>query len=677
MLHIPSGKLVAVDTETTGLSPWKGDMPYAISFCNEDGETGYVRWKVDPYSRRVIVRRSELVRLREWFSDPSLETVWFNKPFDLRMLRKLGINVAGKTHELMVAMFYFSRTVGENIKLKPLAMRYANIGIEDEIELKRGAAAARRMVKKKAAGYGKYVGDEWKMWKLGPAVEADMWMAPENLAEEYAVGDAQRTMLLWIMASKWLHENDLWDVYEQELETMEVTQALVERGVMVDRVKLNVLMKWYNKILVDRLAKMREAVGPDFEPNKHAQLRKYLYVTKGYPVTQQTKTGLGKTDWQTLRGIQDPVIAWINDYRVADKTVGTYLRSYVEKAIWGAELNGNLRYGVLHPEFVQIGPHTGRYACRQPNLQNTADPAATRSSLHSDIVVRARECIIPRPGSVWLHFDQAQIEPRIFADRSQDETMLEAFRQGRDIHTENTNRLWGHNVRRAAQLLRQAGEPSDSVAASEWLRRWEYDIVKAEESLGQKLTRGLTKAILFVKFYGGGAKAMIALMQGTISHKEAIEALNEFDRLFPRIRSAIRELEQEGRENGYIETAFGRRIIVDPEYAYRATNYYVQGTAADLLKRLMLKAYRFVQEKRWDIHQVLTLHDEIVFEWPRKMLLRKYVEPVKRVLEDHGGVFCLETPVDVEISWEDWGHQEKFVYGKWRLPIMNRETING
>ena len=74
---------------------------------------------------------------------------------------------------------------------------------------------------------------------------------------------------------------------------------------------------------------------------------------------------------------------------------------------------------------------------------------------------------------------------------------------------------------------------------------------------------------------------------------------------------------------------------------------------------------------------MLTLHDEIVFEWPRKMLLRKYVEPVKRVLEDHGGVFCLETPVDVEISWEDWGHQEKFVYGKWRLPIMNRETING
>jgi len=605
------------------------------------------------------INRREWLVLRDWFADDSITRVFFNGPFDIRMLKAIGIEVRGRNEEVMASMFLSKPDIEVPVALKPLSDRYLGIDNDDEDELKKATQKIRKRVtdakdttRKRSALVQARIDADRKMglhrWKLGPKTPADYFMAPPDLLERYARQDALRTMMCWLMSSKWLRDNDQWEAYETELATLPVTTAMVDRGVVIDRKLLNGLIAEYEALCADRLAKMREIVGSDFEPN-NTQIAKFLYVTCGFPMVQRTKTGKGKTDWQTLRGMEHPLISMVNEYRVADKCLGTYLLGYREKAKW----HGN--EGVLHPDWVQFGPHTGRYACREPNLQNTADTTATRSSLHSTVLVRARECIVPRKGYVFLHFDQEQVEPRIFADKSQDPEMLRAFAEGRDIHDENTNRLWGKNVQRAMHLLGTTNE----IKARKWLfETWHNDMVLAENSLGLKLTRGLTKAILFVKFYGGGPGAVVELMQGSVTRVEAAEALAEFDRVFPNIRRTIRMIEGYARKHGFIETLYGRKIVVDPGWLYRATNYYVQGTAADLLKRTTCQCVELARKKQWDVHLVLSLHDETAWEVPVGLLRRGPVLEMKKALEDHGGVFSLDTPVSIEIARKSWGFLE-------------------
>jgi DNA polymerase-1 len=653
-----------VDTETTGLVPWKGDRPFAVSFCNEAGETGYVRWRVDPVTRLVVVNRGQWKRLKEWFADPKITRVWFNGPFDRRMLATFGIDVVGRNEEVMASMFLAKPDIEVNVALKPLAEKYLGIANDDEDELKvatqkirKRVTEAKDFVRKRSAKVQERIDVDRKLglhrWRLGPEYPADYHMAPPELLERYARLDAERTMMLWLLSSEWLRKNDQWDLYEQELRLLPITTSMVDRGVLVSKKNLRKCGKDYDRILADTLGQMRKLAGEDFDPGKSQQVAKYLYETSGMPVLKRTPTGRGSTDWTTLKDIKHPLVPLLNDHRVAAKAKASYLEPYEEDACWGAE--GGYRFGVLHPGYIQFGPHTGRYACRRPSLQVTPGPGTSRTSLHSTVVIRARECIVPRKGYVFLMFDQSQVEPRVFADKAQEPSMLKSFQEGRSVHQDNCNRLWGSNVTRAMHLLRT----DDYAQAQEWLfETWNHNMYEAEKSLGESITYGLTKAVLFLVIYGGGAKSLVELMQGTISFREAEDILDEFDRMFPGIRVATRGMEAFARSHGYIETAYGRRIVVDPGWLYRATNYYVQGTSADLLKRVMLQGVELARRKKWDVHLVLTLHDEIMWEWPVMLLHQSPILEMKKVLEDHGGVFPVDMPVEVEIARKSWGLPE-------------------
>jgi len=637
VLEIPPGSMISVDTETLGLSTWKGDRPFAVSFCNAEGETGYVRWQVDPFRRLVKINRKEWLALRNWFADDSITRCWFNGPWDRRMLAAIGIEVRGRNEEVMASMFLAKPDIEVKVALKPLAERYLGIDNDDEDDLKKATQKARRLGAKKG-------------WKLGPTYPADYFMAPPELLERYARQDALRTVMLWLLSSEWLRKNDQWDSYEAELAVLPITTAIVERGVLVSKEAISRLEKEYRTIGAGCLQKIQSMAGSEFDPGSHAQVGRYLYQKCKVPITMRTTTGKGATGWQTLRGINHPLVPLLNDWRVCEKTLHSYLEPYRADAVWGAE--GSSRFGVLHQGLIQFGPHTGRYACVRPSLQVTPGIGTSRVSLHSSLQIKVRECFVPRKGYVWLHFDQAQIEPRVFADKAQDPAMLETFKRGGSIHQDNCNRLWGNNVKRAMQLLKT----EDEEAARKWLfETWDHNMYLAEKSVGESITYGLTKAILFLKTYGGGARSLVELMQGLVTYREAEEILNEFDLIFPSIRKCIRGLEDFARRNGYIETAYGRRIVVDPNWGYRATNYYVQGTSADLLKRTMLQGVELARRKRWDVHLVLTLHDELAWEWPVGLLRQGPVLAMKAALEDHGGVFSVDTPVEVEIVRKSWG----------------------
>jgi DNA polymerase-1 len=196
----------------------------------------------------------------------------------------------------------------------------------------------------------------------------------------------------------------------------------------------------------------------------------------------------------------------------------------------------------------------------------------------------------------------------------------------------------------------------DSVAGA-WLKEFDYDIVRAEKSIGKKNTRAKAKMVLFARTFGGGPNAIKDLMY--VDYDTAKEFLDDYAKAFPRIESYISERTQVARDNGgFIYNLFGRRLSVDLDKAYKSVNYTVQGTAADLLKIGMIKVDQHLQDHpEYDAHMVLTIHDEIVIEAPPWLPI-EIIEHMRSLMEDSEGKIPIETPVDVEIARRHWTEKD-------------------
>jgi hypothetical protein len=268
--------------------------------------------------------------------------------------------------------------------------------------------------------------------------------------------------------------------------------------------------------------------------------------------------------------------------------------------------------------------------------------------------------------------------------------MLSAIKSGRDLHTECANKVWGGYgpaaIRAALTALELDGKQDEESPLSKatverirkayprkpgtmltpegiavlWLKEFNGDIVKAEKSLEKKNSRKKAKALLFLKVYGGGAQAAASKIRCT--KQEAYEFLNDYDEAFPRIQQYSDELSRESMRDGFIRNRYGRRLMVDPDYAYRSVNYMVQGSAADLLKDKMISVEAYLDKVRRDqglkVWQVLTIHDEIVLEVAKENAFPWFLRKVKRIMEDHGGKFGVHTEVEVARTVKDWAHKE-------------------
>ncbi len=342
----------------------------------------------------------------------------------------------------------------------------------------------------------------------------------------------------------------------------------------------------------------------------------------------------------------------------------------------------------LHPDFHQMGPVTGRFSCREPNLQNVANALTTRSPMP----IQARTPFGPRPGYVWYGIDYSQLEVRIFADVAQEPTMLAAIASGRDMHTECTNKAWGgegnpaairaaihaleldgtgdHSQEEIQRIWRENGllhmrdlrklkQRDKDKIAEQWLAIHGYDIVKAEKSLDKKTSRAKAKMILFAKIFGGGPNAIKDLLW--CSYDEALQFLADYDTAFPHIVGYIDELSRQARKDKCIHNRYGRRLGVISDKAYRAVNYMVQGSAADLLKRSMRETHKFLKASGADAHIVLSIHDEIMFEIRRTHATRRLLGSLVEIMEDHGGAFAVSTPVEVKKITHTWNETHEAI----------------
>jgi DNA polymerase I-like protein with 3'-5' exonuclease and polymerase domains len=579
---------------------------FAASFCNEKGDTCFVRTDVDPMTRQPKWTRHQVRMFQQFFSDTRRQFGFWNAHFDVRHYEAIGVRVPhDHVHDIMY-MAHCIHSDEPTFALKPMAQKYVDYPADDQIALQKIVLTARR--KAKAQG-----------WNLDPAVVADYWLPDASEAcETYAIGDAERTMLLWLLAEPELDKRQVRGIYDMERELWTITYEMITRGVRFDPEQNNQLIKQWKKRQVETLALVHQIAGTrpsQFDPDKPAQVQKILYDKLGIPINRRTfKRNDPATDVKVLKNLVHPIGHAILEYRACGKALSTYFERYARIAVQDSQTG----LWVLHPDFQQMGPRTGRFSCRNPNLQNAANDQGTRSP----VPIQARTPMGPRPGYCWYSIDYAQIEVRVFADVAKEEKLRKALLAGQDVH--------------------------GTVAQECWPEEYHANVLA-----GGKNVRNRAKLMVFGKIYGIGKATVAELLETTIENAAAY--IKELDTRFPRIPNYMRELSSQAKRDGEIRTRYGRRIPVDFDFAYRAVNYMVQGTSADVLKWAMIATQKYLRKQGVDAHLVMTIHDELVFEWNRTHAYKHLIRGVQERMSDHGGRLGIDLPTDVsriDYSWE-------------------------
>ena len=714
----------ACDTETTGLNAWKFDRPFAISFCNEKGETAYIEWAVDPFTREVLYTQKHVKLLKRIFSDKKRTVIFFNAKFDIRMLEKaFDFEFKCQIEEVGFAA-HMCHSQEMSYKLKDLARKYLSIDNEDEDELKRETAAARRIGKKHG-------------WKLGlrfnhldangrknkAATASDYWMCRavdpnSRTCQRYAILDAVRTGDLWTMYVEVMDEFQVRHVYEKEMRLWGITYQMETRGPRVIKDAVLKQKRIEEKKCEKELKFIRKEAGKDFNPNSPNQVSEFLYGTLGLECQVYTDKGNPGTNWEALLPhTTNPYVSALMRYRASEKNLGTFIGNYM--AMWCDDTLVKQSM-CLHPSWQQIGPSTGRYACREPNLMQVSYGVFAKS--RGSVPFSARTYFGPRPGYTWFFYDYSQLEARLFAGLANEKFMIQCYEEGRDLHTECCNRAWGGYgneaaYRQCAFMMNMEARgiyPSPEIlsvwkkynyagvrdlkelksggvlskrslmdtrrALTEMLDDFEWDIVSFEASIGQKNSRSRAKTLLFNRIYGGGAAAVANATGCDID--EARQFMEDYSDQFPRIDEFIKEMSVVGRKQGYVLNRFGRRLTIERGFEYRAVNYVTQSFAADLLKRSMRRIDKFFKVKGYDAHILFNIHDELIIEisnkelkgtWERVedekgnvsqvtdcWLLRK----IARMMENHGGLIDIPIVVDCEMSPETWDTKYGVAFSK-------------
>ena len=414
----------------------------------------------------------------------------------------------------------------------------------------------------------------------------------------------------WDHAARDLGERGLRAIYEDvERPLVEVLAAMERHGIGVDPPRLEAFAKELEKSLDNLTREIYRLAGEEFTIASPKQLAHILFEKLGLPAIRRTKTGYSTdADVLTELGLRHELPAKILEHRSLAKLKGTYADAL--------PILVNPRTGRIHTTFNQLVAATGRLSSQDPNLMNIP--------IRTELGRRIRAAFIPEPGWSFVAADYSQIELRILAHLSGDESIIESFRRGEDIHT-----------RTASEVFK--------VAAA--------DVTP--------LQRTIAKSANFAILYGVSA---FGLSQATkIDRDEAQRYISAYFATHPAVRAFIDTTLTNGRETGWVSTLLGRRRYlpdlrsnnpVARNAAERmAMNAPVQGTASDMIKVAMVRVHAALRERGLKARMLLQVHDELLFEAPPDEI--SAVEALARELME--GALPLDVPIVVDVkSGRDW-----------------------
>jgi len=408
-----------------------------------------------------------------------------------------------------------------------------------------------------------------------------------------------------------LHKEELYDILIQnEMPLIPVLSLMERKGIKIDVS----YFKNYSSELEKELARIEKAIyeeaGEVFNINSPKQLGDILFVKMNLPSGKKTKTGYS-TDVMVLEDLESygyNIARLLLDYRKLNKLKTTYVDTLP------LLVDENSR---IHTSFNQIGTATGRLSSSEPNLQNI--PVKT------DDGIKIREGFIAGEGKVLMSIDYSQVELRVLTSMSKDENLIEAYKEEKDLHDLTARRIF--NL-------------SDSETVS-------------------REQRTIAKIINFSIIYGKTAFGLAKELK--IPVKDASEYIKKYFEQYPRVTTFEREVIEFGEEHGYVKTLFGRKRYISgidsknktikSQAERMAVNTVIQGTAAEVLKKVMVKVYDVLKDKE-DIALLLQVHDELIFE-VEKSSVEKYSEILADIMKNTVQLEDVKLNININIG-KNW-----------------------
>jgi DNA polymerase I len=523
-----------------------------------------------------------LEAIKPALTDPNLPKLAHNAKYDMMILRRYGIDVSPVVFDTMIAE-WLTDPASKFMSLKGLASHRLGVQMTEITEL---------------IGSGKN--------------QKTMAHLPIEEVAPYGAADADMTLRLMEPLETDITKKGLRRVLDIEMPFIDVLVSMEREGVAIDVD----FFRQMSQELDERLRALEKEIyaiaGRPFNINSTQQLSDVLFVELKLPHRglRKTRSGHFSTAADVLDSLKQAdetgIINLILEYRELGKLKSTYVDALPEMV--------NEETGRIHSSFNQTGTVTGRIASSNPNLQNIP--------VRSEVGMRIRRGFVARPGWVILAADYSQVELRILAHITQDEALLEAFRQGQDIH-----RATGAAV---------FGVPLEEVTFKQ---------------------RQFAKNVNFGIIYGMGPYRLARESELTLA--EAERYIKGYFERFPGIRDYLDSTKMQARTQGYVETLFGRRRYfpifqarsrANQELAARAEreaiNHPIQGTAADIIKLAMIALHRKLREGGYQARMILQVHDELLLEAPEDE-----VEEVRAlVVETMSSTFELDVPLKVEVS---------------------------
>ena len=574
--YLLTNKIISLDTETTSTHPIDAEL-VGLSFSVKENEAFYVAVPADFKKALTIVNIFKKV-----YENTEILKVGQNIKYDMEVLHNYGINVQGPMFDTMIAHYLIDPELQHNMDyMAETILHYRTIHIDELIGPK-----------------GK---NQKNMRDLDPK---DVY--------EYAAEDADITLKLKNALEPRLKdvnaEKLFWDM---EMPLVPVLADMETTGVCLDTDSLKETSTLFTKRMKALEKEIFEEAGEEFNISSPKQVGEILFgKMKLVDKPKKTRTGQYVTSEEVLQQLRGKakIVANILDYRGLKKLLGTYVDA-LPKLI-------NPRTGHIHTSFNQTITATGRLSSSDPNLQNIP--------VRDDDGKEIRKCFIPEPGCLFFSADYSQIELRIMAHLSGDENMIEAFREGFDIHRATAAKIWHEDM---------------------------DEVTDAQRKKAKQANFGI--------IYGITTYGLAQRMD--IPNGEARQLIDDYFTTFPKVHAYMEKAKEEAREKGYAETLFGRRRYL-PDinskngtvrgFAERnAINAPIQGSEADIIKVAMIRIWRRFKEEGIRSKMILQVHDELNFSvFPEE---KEKVEKI--VIEEMQGAYHLDVPLIADAGWgKNW-----------------------
>ena len=514
--------------------------------------------------------------LKEIFEDENIKKTSVNMTKEYILLKQVGITLKGIEYDISIASYILNPT-DNKLEIENLINKYLEIDIDKYLK----------------------IDENESQLNLFEENKEDLKKQEKYKIYAYSISKIRE------ITYKKLEEINALDLFNNiDMPTVEVLSSMQVNGMYVDKEELEAFGKELTKKLANITKIIYEMAGEEFNINSTKQLGEILFEKMKLPVIKKTKSGYS-TDVDVLEKLkkEDPIIEQILEYRQLMKLNSTYvegLKPYI-----------NPKTNRIHSFFHQTITATGRISSTEPNLQNIP----TRFELGK----RVRKVFKPEKGKVYIDADYSQIELRVLASISEDKHMIEAFKEGQDIHKQAASKVFK--------------TPIDKVT---------------------KEQRSNAKAVNFGIVYGISDFGLGE--QLGIGRKQAKKYIDEYLSEYAGIKNFMDNIKEEAKEKGYVETLFHRRRYIPElksnnfmvrQFGLRAAmNTPIQGTAADIMKIAMIKVNNELKKRNLKSKIVLQVHDEMMIE-----ALQEEKEEVKEILKTSmESAASLKVPLVAEIS---------------------------